>query len=225
MTRHEKAFSEGVGVTAHLSAQFQEATNLCILDSVMDLLTDGERAGIQNRFGIAIFLTAALIESTASFLLEQLKPGEDLEHIEQSLGLTGRDMDGNHFPKPIRSLIASYYAACGSPCPHQLSGLLDIFQVRNRIVGHPAGTAKEDLDLRDDGSWDRKRADRTLTYDKFRAWPTTLSQFKREHAHEALAETRDVLKAVRDDLERAGVDDRILKRAHPPSLENWMGPE
>jgi hypothetical protein len=187
----------------------------------MDVLTDGERADIQNRFGIAIFLAAAFIESTANFLLEQLKPGEDLEHIEKSFGLTGRDPQGNRLPKPIRSLIASHYLACGSSCSHQLSGLLDIFQVRNRIVGHPAGTAKEDLDLRDDGSWDRKRADRTLSYERFANWPTTLSQFTRDHAHEAVAETKRSLRSIRDDLAKEGVDSRILDRAFPSALADW----
>lgn len=221
MTHHEKAFSEGVGVTAHLSAQFQEATNLRILDSLTDVLTDGERTDIQNRFGIAIFLTAAFIESTANFLLEQLSPGQDLEDAEESLEISWK----GYPPEPLRRLYAAYRVACRTACPHSMDGLHDIFRVRNRIVAHPAGTAKEDLDLRDDGSWDRKRADRTLTYDKFTEWPTTLSQFKREHAHEALAETKAVLRALRGDLERAGVDDAVLKRMYPPSLANWMVPE
>jgi hypothetical protein len=221
VTHHEKAFSEGVGVTAHLSAQFQVATNLRILDALVDVLTDGERADIRNRFAVAILLTAVFIESTASFLLEQLRPGQDVEEVEKTLGISWQDYP----PEPLRKLLASYSVACRTACPHPMAGLRDIFRVRNRIVAHPVGTAKEDLTLRDDGSWNHKRADLTLTYDKFTEWPTTLSQFKREHAHEALAETKDVLKAVRDDLERAGVADAIFKRMFPPSLENWMGPE
>ena len=221
MTHDEKSFSEGVGVTAHLSAHFQEATNLRILDALVDVLTDGERADIRTRFAVAILLTAVFIESTASFLLEQLRPGQDIEEVEKSLGISWQDYP----PEPLRKLLASYSVACRTACPHSMDGLHDIFRVRNKIVAHPAGTAKENLDLRDDGSWDRKRADRALTYTKFTEWLATLSQFKREHAHEAIAETKAVLRTLRGDLERAGVDDSILKRMYPPSLDNWMVPE
>jgi len=224
MTHHDKAFSANVRVTADLGAQFQEATNLRVLDALIDVLSDGERADIRNRFGIAIFLMAAFIESTASFLLEEVRPGEGLDEIERSLGLTGRDLAGNRLPKPIRKLLATYRSACGCSCPHPMTGLRDIFHVRNRIVAHPAGTAKEDLDLWQDGSWDRKRADLTLEYERFTEWPTTLSQFTRDHAHEALAETKRVLKAIHDDLAKAGVDPKILSRAFPSTLENWREP-
>jgi len=221
MTHHERSFDENIGMSDHVSAEYTEPTNLRVLEALIGVLTNGSTQDIPNRYGTAVFLTAAFIESTANLLWDAVMDGQDLIAAERQLGLSGQDTNGDYLSKPIRKLLCLYEKACGQACPHSIDGLQDIFDVRNRIVAHPAGASREALDLRDDGTWDRQRIDRRVEFRKFTDWPTTYSQFLRSHANEAVAEAKRMLELIHDDLAQAGVDSEILKRAFPTALKDW----
>ena len=221
MTHHERSFDENIGMSDHVSAEFTEPTNLRVLEALIGALTNGRTQDIPNRYGTAVFLTAAFIESTANLLWDALMAGQDLMGAEGQLGLSGRDANRNYLSKPIRKLLCLHKQARGQACPHSVDGLQDIFDVRNKIVAHPAGASREALDLREDGTWDRQRIDRRIGFRKFQDWPTTYSQFQEQHATEALAETKRILELMHQDLAQTGIDPQLLDRAFPSALKDW----
>lgn len=199
----------------HVSAEYKEPTNLRVLESLIGVLANRTAHDIPNRYGTAIFLIAAFIESTANLLWDFLIGAEKLEPFELGHGLSGQDSAGNYLSKPIRKLLAIYKKECRADCPHNIEGLQDIFDVRNKIAAHPAGASREALDLRPDGSWERQRLDRKVAFRKFTDWPTVLSRFNERDAVCAISETRTVFTALNQDLTATGVDSSLLARAFP----------
>ena len=151
----------------------------------------------------ALVFLAFYFESLANLLVDEVEKKFDCsQKLEQVY--TKR----NHYPEPLRKFQAVYSERHNQTLPLDLSGIQDLFLIRNQVIAHPparsivAGTdVSEGKGLKENG--------KSLSLKKFTHFPNIYSEFTNVHTQEIYNETKDFLEKyhnlVAKDLSESGI--------------------
>lgn len=172
--------SEMVVLKDGFEAMYSEATFKRIAEDAVFFRKQAEETndGEKKRYSrIIIILMAFYLESVANLLFDEFV-SEDLDLVDERKDL----------PKPIRRFRVVYNELANKELTLNTDGIQDIFTIRNKVIAHPAGRAKEQIDgIR------QSRIDTKISYKKFTRFPHVYSYFTISEADTVLNEVKEFL--------------------------------
>jgi len=189
-------------------ASYVEATHMRLIeDSVFfaeQAAKDAFEVSLRNRYARTAIAYSAFYLESLSHLIK-----DNLQTAESSLLRRAIDSDlSRDTPSPLKCLRAAYNVLSNGSQP-SMDGLLDVFEIRNQLFGHPAGYTEEIF-----SGAPRQRVDRTMAYRKYTDFPFTLSQFTSLHAQMILLDLKTFLTAFAE----------AVRRPVPPNISSALRP-
>lgn len=182
MATYDQTASNSMGSEVSASAQYSEATTKRLIEDIVFLLQKAiettnelEKTRLSR---IAVSLVPYYLESLSNYLYYEFNKEE-----------TDKYDNSTDIPKPIRMLKYVYKKALDKDLTDEdISGIRDIFTIRNKITAHPAG--RSDLVSTNNG-WERE--DKNIHYFKLKGLPKVYSDFNIEHVKQVLKEVSNFI--------------------------------
>ena len=180
-----------------VDAVYVEATHMRLIEDAVffaeQAAKDGHDVTSRNRYArTAIVYSAFHLESLSHLIKERLQ-AEEIALLRKAI----RSDTSEATPSALRCLQAACKVLSNGTHQPSMDGLLDIFEIRNKLFGHPAGFTAEKI-----SDAQRVRVDRQMEYKKYVDFPFTLSQFTSSQAQIILLDLDKFFAALADAVKR-----------------------
>ena len=209
MTEQHEKFTAHVGLKPSIGATYAAATYKRFEEDIIFLRRRAKDAVDESKTKrysrIIILLTAPYLESMSNLMFGELVE-KKLEEVDNQANL----------PASIRRFRAIHDELLKKELKLDISGIQDIFQIRNNITLHPAG--HEIVKVAGEGLG---RLDKSIAYKKFKSFPFVYSHFTLNEADQIL---RAVYRFVTEFLNL--IKDKISEDQfdiwYPKELGEWV---